>query len=69
VEVIKPKRLKESTDLLSYPALKYAIEEYIEANYHHTYNDNEQVVEYSGPEQWNISNSLNSPYISLSMLH
>lgn len=68
VEVVKPKRLKESTDLLSYAALKYAIEEYIEANYHHTYINNKKLVEYSGPEQWSVSKSLNSPYISLSML-
>jgi hypothetical protein len=68
VEIVKPKRFKESADLLSYPALKYAVEEYIEANYHHTYIDNERIIQYDGPEQWKISHCKNSPYISIAML-
>ncbi|UTA46939.1 hypothetical protein L1F30_12285 [Simiduia sp. 21SJ11W-1] len=68
IEIVKPKRLKESADLLSYPALKYAAAEYIEANYHHIYVNNERLTLYSGPEQWAVGHSKNSPYISVSML-
>ncbi|AFU98520.1 hypothetical protein [Simiduia agarivorans] len=68
VEIVKPKRLKESADLLSYPALKYAIEEYIEANYHHIYVNNERINMYSKPDNWAVGSTKNSPYISLSML-
>lgn len=68
VEVVKPKRLNESADLLTYPAFKYAIEEYIEAHYHHIYVNNKRLTLYSSPEQWDVNRTKNSPYISTSLL-
>lgn len=68
VEVVKPKRLKETANLLFYPALKFAIEEYIAANYHHIYVNGKRLTLYSDPEGWTVNHCKNSPYISISML-
>lgn len=68
VEVVKPKRVKESTNLLTYPAFKYVIGEYIEAHYGHSIADKSKRAPFSGPEQWSVNDSKNASYISVSML-